>query len=115
MWAVERLGALYFDYLAQADADPNVKAIVVTGAGRSFCVGADMGQFDTTIHPSIMNVPCSLSKSLIGEAKPNQRLLEKAALLHPSYADVRSILMGLLHSKGTECCGLLDAPKNFMR
>ena len=34
----ERYGAL----LADAAADPNVRAIVVTGAGRAFCAGADM-------------------------------------------------------------------------
>jgi enoyl-CoA hydratase/carnithine racemase len=32
----------YFDLLAEAAADPEVKAIVVTGAGRGFCAGADM-------------------------------------------------------------------------
>ena len=32
----------YFDLLEQAAADPEVKAIVVTGAGRGFCAGADM-------------------------------------------------------------------------
>lgn len=32
----------YFDLLAKAGADPEVKAIVVTGAGRGFCAGADM-------------------------------------------------------------------------
>lgn len=32
----------YFDLLDQADADPDVRAIVVTGAGRGFCSGADM-------------------------------------------------------------------------
>jgi enoyl-CoA hydratase/carnithine racemase len=35
------LGTAYFDRLAQADNDPQVRAIVVTGAGRSFCPGAD--------------------------------------------------------------------------
>lgn len=35
------LGTAYFDRLAQADDDPQVRAIVVTGAGRSFCPGAD--------------------------------------------------------------------------
>lgn len=32
----------YFDALEAADADPEVRAIVVTGAGRGFCAGADM-------------------------------------------------------------------------
>lgn len=32
----------YFDALVAADADPEVRAIVVTGAGRGFCAGADM-------------------------------------------------------------------------
>ena len=28
----------------EADADPKVRAIILTGAGDAFCVGADMGQ-----------------------------------------------------------------------
>jgi enoyl-CoA hydratase/carnithine racemase len=32
----------YFDLLEEAAADPEVKAIIVTGAGRGFCAGADM-------------------------------------------------------------------------
>ncbi|MEV8020128.1 enoyl-CoA hydratase-related protein [Streptomyces sp. NPDC086554] len=31
-----------FALLAKADADPEVRAIVLTGAGRGFCAGADM-------------------------------------------------------------------------
>ncbi len=36
------LGAAYFDRLDEAVSDPRVGAIVVTGAGRGFCPGADM-------------------------------------------------------------------------
>ncbi len=32
----------YFALLQQAEADPDVRAVVVTGAGRGFCAGADM-------------------------------------------------------------------------
>jgi enoyl-CoA hydratase/carnithine racemase len=36
------LATRYFTLLDQAAADPAVKVIVVTGAGRGFCAGADM-------------------------------------------------------------------------
>ncbi len=36
-----RMHAEYRFNLAQADDDPNVRAIIVTGAGRGFCVGGD--------------------------------------------------------------------------
>jgi len=32
----------YFERLRQAESDPNVRVIVVTGAGRAFCPGADL-------------------------------------------------------------------------
>jgi|SRR4051794_7344494 len=38
----DAMEARYFDLLTEADADPDVRAIVVTGAGRGFCAGADM-------------------------------------------------------------------------
>src|SRR5215467_2801524 len=37
------MGEQYFDHLERAATDPDVRAIVVTGAGRSFCPGLDMG------------------------------------------------------------------------
>jgi enoyl-CoA hydratase/carnithine racemase len=40
-WTLE-LEEAYFDALAEAAANPDVRAIVVTGAGRSFCPGLDM-------------------------------------------------------------------------
>jgi enoyl-CoA hydratase/carnithine racemase len=40
-WTAE-MGEQYFDHLERAAADPGVRAIVVTGAGRTFCPGYDM-------------------------------------------------------------------------
>lgn len=40
-WTPE-MGSLYFDLLQRAADDPDVRVIVVTGAGRAFCAGADM-------------------------------------------------------------------------
>jgi len=39
---VPEMQVRYFDLLEQAAADADVRAIVVTGAGRGFCAGADM-------------------------------------------------------------------------
>ncbi|MBW4094716.1 MAG: enoyl-CoA hydratase, partial [Acidobacteria bacterium] len=38
------------DALGLADADPNVRVVVLTGAGKDFCVGADLssGSFDVS-------------------------------------------------------------------
>jgi enoyl-CoA hydratase/carnithine racemase len=42
-----RMGREYRDALARADADPNVRGVILTGAGRGFCAGADMRVLDT--------------------------------------------------------------------
>lgn len=38
-----RMGKEYFAHIDAAVADPGVRVIVVTGAGRGYCAGADMG------------------------------------------------------------------------
>ena len=40
-WTTE-MGSQYWDRLDEATADSDVRVIVVTGAGRGFCAGADM-------------------------------------------------------------------------
>lgn len=40
-WTAE-MGSAYFDALAECEASADVRAIVVTGAGKGFCAGADM-------------------------------------------------------------------------
>ncbi len=41
------LASGFYSYIEQAEADPQVRVIVMTGRGRAFCAGADMGGLDT--------------------------------------------------------------------
>ncbi|MDJ0786767.1 MAG: enoyl-CoA hydratase-related protein [Myxococcota bacterium] len=41
-----RMGAEMADSMAEADGDDAVRAVVLTGAGRGFCAGADLGSGD---------------------------------------------------------------------
>jgi enoyl-CoA hydratase/carnithine racemase len=41
------LAAAFYRSMDAAEADPNVRVIVLTGNGRAFCAGADMGDLDT--------------------------------------------------------------------
>jgi enoyl-CoA hydratase/carnithine racemase len=62
----------YFELLDQAEDDPEVRAIVVTGAGRGFCAGADMGGLQRieraagrSVRPRPRNFPRSVGKPTI--------------------------------------------------
>ena len=44
-----RMEAEYRSVLGDADHDPDVRVVVVTGAGRGFCAGADVAALDRTI------------------------------------------------------------------
>lgn len=64
----------YFDLLEQAAADPAVRVIIVTGAGKGFCAGADMAALrDTDPEENArrrshrpMTFPLTIPKPIIG-------------------------------------------------
>jgi enoyl-CoA hydratase/carnithine racemase len=55
-WTPE-LGRSYFDRLQDAENDPEVRAIVVTGAGRGFCAGADFDYLKAVDEGTAQNDP----------------------------------------------------------
>jgi 2-(1,2-epoxy-1,2-dihydrophenyl)acetyl-CoA isomerase len=40
--------------LDRAEANPNIRALVITGAGRGFCAGADLSEFDFEPGPDLV-------------------------------------------------------------
>jgi len=71
----DELEARYFALLDAAAADPDVRAVVLTGAGRGFCAGADMADLErvgepgvaqaTTARPRPRTLPLTFPKPLI--------------------------------------------------
>jgi enoyl-CoA hydratase/carnithine racemase len=67
---------VYFDLLQEADADPAVRVIVVTGHGDAFSPGADLGVFDKSKSLADLEfgqpsrppttIPLTIGKPLIG-------------------------------------------------
>lgn len=91
-WTAE-LQARYFELLDEAESDPDVRAIVVTGAGRGFCAGADMeylgdvmaGEIDG-LEPRPRTHPLTIRKPLIAAINGSVAGL---GLIEALYCDLR--------------------------
>ena len=56
--------------LDKAEADPDVHAIVVTGSGRAFCAGADMGDLSTIGNATVDSAGDADLTAMVGERHP---------------------------------------------
>jgi len=64
------LATEFYRCLDRAEADPSVRVVVVTGSGRAFCAGADMGDLDTIGGASDTAGDADVSQ-LVGERHPH--------------------------------------------
>jgi 2-(1,2-epoxy-1,2-dihydrophenyl)acetyl-CoA isomerase len=93
--------------LDRAEANPQMRALVITGAGRGFCAGADLSDFDFTPGPDL--VKRADPGPIIDQAfNPTVRRLQ--ALRMPVIAAVNGVAAGAGASLAMTCDIAIAAP-----
>jgi enoyl-CoA hydratase/carnithine racemase len=65
------LATTFYARLDDAEADPDVRAIVVTGTGRAFCAGADMGDLTSISSAGVNSAAGTDVGKLVGARHPH--------------------------------------------
>ena len=92
-WTVVMAGELR-EALAKAEADEDVRAIVLTGAGRGFCAGADMSRLAAAAAgKSTLGVPPMPTEGM--EANFAQRMSYMLAVKKPIIAAINGPVAGI--------------------
>ena len=99
--------------LDQAEANPAIRALVITGAGRAFCAGADLSEFD--LRPGPDQVERADPGPIIEQAfNPTVRRLQRLRM--PTLAAVNGVAAGAGASLAMTCDIAIAAPTaNFIQ
>ena len=93
--------------LDQAEANPAIRALVITGAGRAFCAGADLSEFD--LRPGPDQVERADPGPIIEQAfNPTVRRLQRLRM--PTLAAVNGVAAGAGASLAMTCDIAIAAP-----
>jgi enoyl-CoA hydratase/carnithine racemase len=65
------MATAFYSYLDRTESDPDVRVVVVTGSGRAFCAGADMGDLSTIGNTTVDTAGDVDVDKLVGERHPS--------------------------------------------
>ncbi|EKT78272.1 enoyl-CoA hydratase/isomerase [Rhodococcus opacus M213] len=85
----EALEQRYYALLDQADLDPEVRAVVVTGAGRGFCSGVDMDDLSGLVKCGDFSTWCVVTHLAAARCCSASRLSQQSAAQLPAFSSRR--------------------------